>query len=71
MQQSVSLITLGVSDYERAKKQLLTTIRWLERLNPDAANSLREGMEETLTVVKLGLPVTPLVTSVSLFLNPE
>jgi putative transposase len=44
------------TDYERAKKQLLTTVRWLERLSPDAANSLREGMEETLTVVKLGLP---------------
>ena len=44
------------TDYERAKKQLLTTVRWLERLSPDAANSLREGMEETLTVVKLGMP---------------
>jgi transposase-like protein len=44
------------TDYEQAKKQLLTTSRWLERLNPAAANSLREGMEETLTVVKLGLP---------------
>jgi putative transposase len=44
------------TDYERAKKQLLTTVRWLERLSPDAASSLREGMEETLTVVRLGLP---------------
>jgi putative transposase len=44
------------TDYERAKRQLLTTVRWLERLSPDAAHSLREGMEETLTVVKLGLP---------------
>jgi len=44
------------TDYERAKKQLVTTVRWLERLSPDAASSLREGMEETLTVVKLGLP---------------
>lgn len=44
------------TDYDRAKKQLLTTVRWLERLSPDAANSLREGMEETLTVVRLGLP---------------
>jgi putative transposase len=46
------------TDYERAKKQLQTTVRWLERLSPDAASSLREGMEETLTVVKLGLPET-------------
>jgi putative transposase len=44
------------TDYERAKKQLLTTVRWLERLSPDAASSLREGLEETLTVVKFGLP---------------
>jgi len=44
------------TDYERAKKQLLTTVRWLQRLSPDAASSLREGLEETLTVVKLGLP---------------
>ena len=44
------------TDYERAKKQLLTTVRWLERLNPAAANSLREGLEETLTVIKLQLP---------------
>lgn len=44
------------TDYQRAKKQLLTTVRWLERLSPSAANSLREGLEETLTVVKLELP---------------
>ena len=31
-------------------------MRWLERINPDAASSLREGLEETLTVVRLGLP---------------
>lgn len=30
--------------------------RWVERLNPDAASSLREGLEETLTVVKLAVP---------------
>jgi transposase-like protein len=55
------------TDYDRAKKQLLTTVRWLERLNPAAANSLREGLEETLTVVKLQLPEllrqTPLAPS--------
>jgi transposase-like protein len=32
------------TDYDRAKKQLLTTVRWLERLSLDAANSLREGL---------------------------
>ena len=44
------------TDYDAALKQLRTTARWLDRLNPDAAASLREGMEETLTVVRLGVP---------------
>lgn len=44
------------TDYDRALKGLKTTARWLDRLNPDAAASLREGMEETLTVVRLGVP---------------
>jgi putative transposase len=44
------------TDYQEALKGLKTTARWLERLNPDAAASLREGMEETLTVVRLGVP---------------
>ena len=41
--------------YEAAKASLEATARWLERINPDAASSLREGLEETLTVVRLGL----------------
>jgi putative transposase len=44
------------TDYNQALKGLKTTVRWLARLNPDAAASLREGMEETLTVVRLGVP---------------
>jgi putative transposase len=28
----------------------------LERINPDAASSLREGLEETLRVVRLSMP---------------
>jgi putative transposase len=44
------------TDYDRALQALKTTARWLQRLNPDAAASLREGMEETLTVVRLDLP---------------
>jgi len=44
------------TDYEQALKRLKTTARWLDRLNPDAAASLREGMEETLAVVRLGVP---------------
>ncbi len=42
-------------DYEQARKSLETTAKWLSRLNPDAAASLREGLEETLTVLRLGL----------------
>jgi putative transposase len=42
--------------YEAAKASLEATARWLERINPDAASSLREGLEETLTVVRLGVP---------------
>jgi len=40
---------------EAAKASLEATARWLDRINPDAASSLREGLEETLTVVRLGL----------------
>ena len=43
------------ADYEKALKSLKTTAAWLERLNPDAASSLREGMAETLTVTRLGV----------------
>ena len=42
-------------DYEEARASLETTAKWLSRLNPDAAASLREGLEETLTVIRLGL----------------
>jgi transposase-like protein len=42
-------------DYEQARKSLERTAKWLSRLNPDAAASLREGLEETLTVLRLGL----------------
>ncbi|NIP69157.1 MAG: IS256 family transposase, partial [Planctomycetales bacterium] len=44
------------SDYDRALQGLKTTARWLDRISPAAASSLREGMEETLTVIRLGIP---------------
>jgi hypothetical protein len=44
------------TDYAIAKASLEGTARWLDRLNADAAASLREGLEETLTVVRLGVP---------------
>jgi putative transposase len=45
----------AATDYDRALALLKQTAGWLERINPDAAASLREGMEETLTVVRLGV----------------
>jgi transposase-like protein len=40
-----------------ARRHLTALATWLERNGqPDAAASLREGLEETLTVLKLGLP---------------
>jgi transposase-like protein len=44
------------TDHRQAVKALNTTVAWLRRLNPDAAASLQEGLEETLTVVRLGVP---------------
>lgn len=45
----------NIADYDKAKASLDLTIRHLERLNPSAAASLREGLEETLTLHKLGV----------------
>ncbi len=42
---------------DAARRQLKTLATWLEANgHVDAATSLREGLEETLTVLKLGLP---------------
>lgn len=43
-------------DAERAKRMLLNLVRRLQREHPGAAASLREGLDETLTVARLGLP---------------
>ncbi len=44
-----------MTDYDEAKKSLELTVKYLERLNPSAAASLKEGLEETLTIHKLGV----------------
>lgn len=44
-----------MAEYDKAKASLDLTIRYLERLNPSAAASLKEGLEETLTLHKLGV----------------
>jgi transposase-like protein len=46
----------GMKDFEPAKAQLDKTVEWLEEINPSAAASLREGLEETLTLHRMGLP---------------
>jgi transposase-like protein len=43
------------TDYDRALEQLTRLADELERTHPGAAASLREGMEETLTVIRLGI----------------
>lgn len=44
------------SDEGKARRQLLSLAGELQRINPSAAKSLIEGLEETLTVQRLGLP---------------
>lgn len=46
----------AMKDYDQAKAQLVKTVTWLEGINPSAARSLEEGLEETLTLHRLGLP---------------
>jgi transposase-like protein len=42
--------------YATVTASLEGTTRWLDRVNADAAASLREGLEETLAVLRLGVP---------------
>lgn len=54
---------------ELARWRLKTLLQWLERNGEDsAAASLREGMEETLTVPKLDLP--PALSGLLITTNP-
>ena len=43
------------TDHERALEQLTRLADELEHTHPGAAGSLREGMQETLTVIRLGI----------------
>jgi transposase-like protein len=42
--------------HDRAKRMLTALARQLETKHPSAATSLREGLDETLTVLRFGLP---------------
>ena len=45
----------AMSNYAEAKEALEKIFRQLQRINPSAARSLEEGLEETLTVHRLGV----------------
>jgi putative transposase len=45
----------AMGGYTEAKAALEKIFRQLERINPSAARSLEEGLEETLTVHRLGM----------------
>jgi transposase-like protein len=46
----------ALRDYKKAKQQLENLARRLDDEHPSAASSVREGLVEVLTVIKLGLP---------------
>jgi transposase-like protein len=46
----------GETSYSKALSQLEGSVRWLHTISPDAASSLEEGLAETLTVIRLGVP---------------
>jgi transposase-like protein len=45
----------GLTSYKDAAAELQRVVRWLQGINEAAANSLREGLEETLTVHRLAV----------------
>jgi hypothetical protein len=45
----------AMNNYAEAEEALQKIFRQLERINPSAARSLEEGLEETLTVHRLGV----------------
>lgn len=45
----------GKADPKAAEKELHKIVQWLENISPMAARSLQEGLEETLTLQKLGI----------------
>jgi len=42
--------------HEEAKKRMDNIVLWLDRISEPARASSKEGLEETMTGVKLGLP---------------
>jgi len=46
----------AIKDHDAARAQLDKTVAWLGGINPTAARSLEEGLDETLTLHRLGVP---------------
>jgi transposase-like protein len=42
-------------DYKKARMAMSSLVTWSDKINPDMGRSIREGMEETLTVIRLGV----------------
>jgi transposase-like protein len=55
-------------DYESARSKMNSLSAWADRINPDMGGSVREGMEETLTVIRLG--VSPFLYKTVYSTNP-
>jgi putative transposase len=53
--QLISLVGTWMDTAAEAKAELERILRQLERINPSAAHSLEEGLEETLTVHRLNV----------------
>jgi len=51
--------TYAEMDYENAVSLMQSLARWADTINPDMGSSVREGMEETLTVIKLQVSPLP------------
>jgi putative transposase len=46
----------GFNDYKEAKREFELTIKWLDSINSNAAESMREGLEDILTLHRLEVP---------------
>jgi len=55
-------------EYQKAKSAMNALESWAEKINPDMGRSVREGMEETLTVVRLS--VSPFIYKTVCSTNP-
>jgi len=49
--------TIGMTSYEEARNELKHLLKWLEKINTNAMNSLSESGELLLTVHRIGLPL--------------